>query len=35
VHGSDSPENARLEIGLWFTPGELVSYMATDQDWIG
>ena len=24
VHGSDSPESAEREIGLWFTPPELV-----------
>ena len=24
VHGSDSPESAEREIGLWFTPAELV-----------
>jgi nucleoside-diphosphate kinase len=24
VHGSDSPESAEREIGLWFDPGELV-----------
>jgi nucleoside-diphosphate kinase len=24
VHGSDSPESADREIGLWFDPGELV-----------
>ena len=24
VHGSDSPESATREIGLWFSPGELV-----------
>jgi nucleoside-diphosphate kinase len=35
VHGSDSPENAKLEIELWFGPGELVGYSATDQSWIG
>jgi nucleoside-diphosphate kinase len=35
VHGSDSPENAKLEIALWFSAGELVSYKAADQDWIG
>src|SRR5919201_6091264 len=35
VHGSDSPENAALEIGLWFGPGELVNYPATDAAWIG
>src|SRR6202163_1144916 len=35
VHGSDNPENAKLEIDLWFGPGELVNYQATDQSWIG
>jgi nucleoside-diphosphate kinase len=35
VHGSDSPENAELEIALWFRPEELLSYRATDADWIG
>jgi nucleoside-diphosphate kinase len=35
VHGSDSPENAKLEIDLWFGPDELVSYQSTDQYWIG
>jgi nucleoside-diphosphate kinase len=35
VHGSDSPENAKLEIDLWFGAGELVSYAATDQAWVG
>ena len=34
VHGSDSPENAALEIGLWFTPRELLSYQAVDAPWI-
>src|SRR5215470_19647588 len=24
VHGSDSPENAATEIGLWFAPSELI-----------
>jgi nucleoside-diphosphate kinase len=35
VHGSDSPENAALEIALWFKPDELVKYAPTDQAWIG
>ena len=35
VHGSDSPENAKLEIALWFGPVELVSYKPADQEWIG
>ena len=35
VHGSDSPENAALEIALWFTPAELVRYTTTDATWVG
>ena len=35
VHGSDSPENAKMEIELWFGAGELVSYPSTDREWIG
>lgn len=35
VHGSDSVENAATEIGLWFTPAELVSYNPTDASWVG
>ncbi len=35
VHGSDSPENAALEIALWFQPGELVDLAICDAAWIG
>lgn len=35
VHGSDSRENAALEIGLWFRPDELVSYQLVDEPWVG
>ena len=35
VHGSDSPENAALEIKLWFKPEELISYQPVDAKWIG
>ncbi len=35
VHGSDSPENAKLEIELWFTPEELVKYTTVDAAWVG
>jgi nucleoside-diphosphate kinase len=35
VHGSDSPENARAEIALWFTPAELVDYQNVDNAWVG
>jgi nucleoside-diphosphate kinase len=34
IHGSDSPENAAQEIGLWFRPEELVSYQPVDQPWV-
>lgn len=35
VHGSDSPENAALEIALWFPPEELVKYENVDSKWVG
>ena len=35
VHGSDSPENAKLEISLWFKANELVQYQPTDAAWVG
>jgi nucleoside-diphosphate kinase len=34
VHGSDSPENAALEIGLWFKPEELVAFQSVDGPWV-
>ena len=34
VHGSDSPENAKMEIGLWFRAEELVSYTPVDSTWV-
>lgn len=34
IHGSDNPENAAVEIGLWFKEEELVSYTPTDQRWV-
>src|SRR5262249_29847861 len=34
VHGSDSPENAALEIALWFKPEELVHYPPVDAAWV-
>ena len=34
IHGSDSPENARAEIALWFKPEELVSYEPADKLWV-
>jgi nucleoside-diphosphate kinase len=35
IHGSDSPENARTEIELWFRPNELVAWSPVDASWIG
>ena len=34
IHGSDSPENARAEIALWFKPEELIGYEPVDKNWI-
>jgi len=35
VHGSDSVENAKAEIEIWFRPEELVEYTPTDASWVG
>ena len=35
IHGSDSPDNANLEIGLWFKPDELLNYALVDAAWVG
>ncbi|MFM1652714.1 nucleoside-diphosphate kinase [Brevibacillus sp. B_LB10_24] len=34
IHGSDSPESAAREIGLWFSESEVVSFEKTIQRWI-
>jgi nucleoside-diphosphate kinase len=34
VHGSDSPESAQREIGLWFRPEELVDYALAGGEWV-
>lgn len=33
-HGSDSVESAKKEISLWFKEGDVVSYKASQFDWI-
>jgi hypothetical protein len=33
IHGSDSPETALFEIGLWFQPSELSDWAPSDQGW--
>ena len=34
IHGSDSPESADYEIGLYFNDNELVDYIFADESWI-
>jgi nucleoside-diphosphate kinase len=34
IHGSDSAENAKTEIALWFQEEELVNYTPVDNHWI-
>src|SRR6195952_1019290 len=34
IHGSDSPENAQREIGLFFKPEEVISWTPTMQAWV-
>jgi len=33
IHGSDAPETAQFEIGLWFQPAELSDWTPADQTW--
>ena len=34
IHGSDSPESAAYEIGLYFKPEEIVNYDFSDASWL-
>jgi nucleoside-diphosphate kinase len=34
IHGSDSPESAQREIGLWFGEDSIISYEKTVSAWI-
>ena len=34
IHGSDSPEAATRELGLFFKPGEVVEWTPTIQSWV-
>ena len=34
VHGSDIAQSARTEIGIFFQPGELVSYSVANERWV-
>ncbi|MGH2271657.1 nucleoside-diphosphate kinase [Anaerohalosphaeraceae bacterium U12dextr] len=34
VHGSDSPESAAYEIGLYFSPEDILTYPISDEPWV-
>lgn len=34
IHGSDSPESAARELGIFFKPEELVGWTRTNEPWI-
>ncbi len=34
THASDSPENGEIEIAMWFTPSELISWERVSDEWI-
>ncbi len=34
VHASDSPESAKREVELFFSPGEILSYRRADEPWV-
>jgi nucleoside-diphosphate kinase len=34
VHGSDSPESAQRELGLFFRPDELLDWTPANQGWV-
>src|SRR5687768_9072492 len=34
IHGSDSPESARRELGLFFKQGELLEWTPASQGWV-
>ncbi|XP_062116027.1 nucleoside diphosphate kinase 2, chloroplastic [Humulus lupulus] len=34
VHGSDSPENGKREIALWFNEGEVIQWTSTLAPWL-
>lgn len=35
VHGSDGPESAARELGIFFGEGELLAFEGADQKWVG
>lgn len=35
VHGSDGPDSAKRELGIFFAEGELLAFEGADQRWVG
>jgi hypothetical protein len=34
IHASDSAENAKYEMAIFFTPEELTAYKRADENWV-
>jgi nucleoside-diphosphate kinase len=34
IHASDSVDNAKCEMGIFFTPEEIVAYKRADETWV-
>lgn len=34
IHGSDGPESSAKEIGIWFSPNELVEWSRSVDSWV-
>ena len=34
THASDSPENAEIEINIWFSPSELITWERVHENWF-
>ena len=34
IHASDSVENAKCEMGIFFTPEDIVTYTRADENWL-
>jgi nucleoside-diphosphate kinase len=34
VHASDSAENAKMEMGIFFAPDEILMYKRVDENWV-
>ncbi|KAG7250114.1 hypothetical protein CRUP_038122, partial [Coryphaenoides rupestris] len=34
IHGSDTVDNAKMEIGLWFKAEEFVNFTSCEKAWV-